>query len=64
MNDFRFFANTIVDVLPTSSVSAAALTTTASNSNTKLFASPKIKELLIKAREAVERRLNEEQKFV
>ena len=49
--EMPFFSNTIVDPLPTSSVSAAASTSSASNSNNKLFSSSKIKELLIKSRE-------------
>ena len=49
--EMPFFSNTIVDPLPTSSVSAAASTATASNINNKLFSSSKLKELLIKTRE-------------
>ena len=49
--EMPFFKNTIVDTLPTSSISAAALTSTASNSNSKLFSSTKIKELITKSRE-------------
>lgn len=56
-----FFKNINVDQLSTSSVSAAATTL---QTNTKLFNSAKVKELIIKARECVERRINDEQKFL
>lgn len=49
--EMPFFKNTIIDALPTSSISAAASTSYASNSNSKLFTSAKMKELLIKSRE-------------
>ena len=61
MKKKRFFKNINVDQLSTSSVSAAATTL---QTNTKLFNSVKVKELIIKAREIVERRINDEQKFV
>ena len=56
----RFFKNINVDHLLTSSVSAAA----SSSNTTKLFTSTKTKELLAKAREFIEKRMNDEQKAV
>lgn len=64
MNSDRFFKNTNVEVLPTSSATAAASTLSASNSSSKLFTSTKVKEPLIKCREFIEKRLNDEQKAV
>ena len=49
--EMPFFSSTLVDPLPSSSITAAASTSTASNSNNKLFSSSKMKELLVKARE-------------
>jgi hypothetical protein len=59
--EMPFFKNTNVEQLPSSSMTAAA---SSSQSNSKLFNSSKQKELIIKAREAIERRINDEQKFV
>lgn len=55
----RFIKNTNADMIPTSSISANAL----SSSNGKLFTS-RTKELLVKSREFIEKRMNEEQKAV
>ena len=54
----------MIDQLTNSSVSAAASTLHASQSNAKLLSSNKVKESIIKAREFIERRINDEQKFV
>jgi len=56
--EMPFFKNINVDHLLTSSVSAAA----SSSNTTKLFTSTKTKELLAKAREFIEKRMNDEQK--
>jgi hypothetical protein len=58
--EMPIFKNINIDSLPYSSVNAAA----SINSNSKLFSSSKVKELLIKAREHTEKRMNEEQKMV
>ncbi len=58
--DMPIFKSINVDSLPFSSVNAAAST----NNYSKLFSSSKVKELLIKAREFTEKRMNDEQKMV
>lgn len=60
----RFFKNTNIEILPTSSITAAALTSSASNSNTKLFASAKTRESLLKAKEFIQKKIIDEQKIV
>lgn len=56
------FKSTNIDTsLPSSSSAAAAIS---SSTNAKLFTSSKVKENLLKNREHVERRLNEEQKLL
>jgi len=56
--EMPFFKNTNVDDISTSSVSAATVT----SNNSKLFSSSKTKELITKAKEFIEKRMNEEQK--
>lgn len=58
--EMPIFKNVNIDSLPYSSVNAAAST----NSNSKIFSSSKVKEMLIKAREYTEKRMNDEQKMV
>jgi len=58
--EMPFFKNTNIEMIPTSSISAAS---SASNM-TKLFSSAKVKELLTRSREFIEKRINEEQKAV
>lgn len=58
--EMPIFKNTNVDDISTSSVSAATLTSNMS----KLFSSSKTKEILLKARDYIEKRMNEEQKAV
>jgi hypothetical protein len=58
--ELPLFKYTNVDSLPTSSSTAAALASV----NNKLFTSTKTREALVKAREFIERRLNDEQKQV
>ncbi|RNA24938.1 PX domain-containing kinase isoform X2 [Brachionus plicatilis] len=62
--EIPFFKDTNIEVLPTSSLTAAASTSSASNSNTKLFASSKVKESLVKAKEFIEKKLIDEQKII
>ncbi len=56
----RIFKSINIDQLSTSSTTAAAC----SSNNNKLFSSTKVKEYLLKAREFIEKRMNEEQKSV
>ncbi len=59
--EMPIFKNLNTENLPHSSLSAAAQS---NSSSTKLFSSNKAREMLIKAREFTEKRMNDEQKMV